>query len=211
MIIGVLIGLSQIGIALGPLLAGLGVAGFVIGFALQDTLSNFASGLMILSYRPFDVGDVVEAGGVSGTVSHMSLVNTTIMTFDNQTIIVPNNTIWGDVIKNVTAKRTRRIDFVFGIGYGDDIEKTEKVLHEICEAHELILKSPKTLVHLHQLGESSVDFIVRPWVKTMDYWTVYWDITREVKMRFDAENISIPYPQSDVHIDITQLPDQLRS
>ena len=211
MIIGVLIGLSQVGIALGPLLAGLGVAGFVIGFALQDTLSNFASGLMILSYRPFDVGDVVEAGGVSGTVSHMSLVNTTIMTFDNQTIVVPNNKIWGDVIKNVTAQRTRRVDFVFGIGYDDDIEKTEQVLHEICEVHELILKSPKPLIHLHQLGDSSVNFIVRPWVKTADYWQVYWDITREVKMRFDAEKISIPYPQSDVHIDITQLPDQVRS
>jgi small conductance mechanosensitive channel len=204
MVIGVLIALSQVGIALGPLLAGMGVAGFVIGFALQDTLSNFASGMMILSYRPFDVGDVVEAGGVSGTVSHMSLVNTTIMTFDNQTIVVPNNKIWGDVIKNVTSQMTRRVDLVFGIGYEDDIVKTEKVLHEICAAHKHILKEPKPLIHLHQLADSSVNFIVRPWVKTADYWRVYWDITRTVKLRFDQENISIPYPQRDVHVDISQ-------
>jgi small conductance mechanosensitive channel len=199
--IGVLIALSQLGISLGPLLAGLGIAGFVVGFALQDSLSNFASGLMILTYKPFDVGDVVEVvGNVSGTVSHMSLVNTTVLTFDNQTLIVPNNSIWQNVIKNVTAQQTRRIDLIFGIGYSDDIPKAECILTEIIESHEAILADPEPVVRLHELGESSVNFIVRPWVKTEDYWPVYWDITRQVKMKFDAESVSIPFPQRDVHL-----------
>ena len=199
-ILGVLIAISQLGITLGPLLAGLGIAGFVIGFALQDTLSNFASGVMILLYRPFDVGDVVEAGGVSGKVSHMSLVNTTFMTFDNQSLVVPNNSIWGAVITNVTAQRTRRVDLVFGISYADDIEKAEKVLHEVVEAHESTLDDPEPLIRVHELGESSVNFIVRPWVKTNDYWNTYWDLTKAVKLRFDKEGISIPFPQRDVHV-----------
>jgi small conductance mechanosensitive channel len=197
---GLLIALSQLGISLGPLLAGLGIAGFVIGFALQDTLSNFASGLMILFYKPFDVGDVVEAGGVFGTVNHMSLVNTTVLTFDNQTLVIPNNKIWGDVIKNVTSQRTRRVDMTFGIGYADDVPKAEKVLMEIVEAHEFVLKDPEPTVRLHELGDSSVNFVVRPWVKTEDYWPVYWDITRAVKLAFDAQGISIPFPQRDVHV-----------
>jgi small conductance mechanosensitive channel len=164
-------------------------------------LSNFASGLMILIYKPFDVGDVVEVGGgVFGTVSHMSLVNTTVLTFDNQTLIVPNNSIWQNVIKNVTAQETRRIDLVFGIGYSDDIPKAEDVLNGIIESHEAILADPEPVVRLHELGESSVNLIVRPWVKTEDYWPVYWDITRQVKMKFDAEGISIPFPQRDVHL-----------
>lgn len=199
-VIGLLVALSQIGISLGPLLAGLGIAGFVIGFALQDTLSNFASGLMILLYRPFDVGDVVEAGGVFGTVSHMSLVNTTILTFDNQTLVLPNNKIWGDVIKNLTTQKQRRVDMTFGVSYSDDIEKTERILTEIVTSHPAVLKDPEPMIHLHELADSSVNFIVRPWVKTADYWPVYWDITRSVKMTFDAEGISIPFPQRDVHV-----------
>ena len=204
LLIGVLIGLSQVGISLGPVLAGMGVAGFVVGFALQDTLSNFASGMMILLYRPFDVRDVVEAGGVFGKVHHMSLVNTTILTFDNQTLVVPNNKIWGGVIKNVTAQRTRRVDFTFGVSYNDDIPKTEALLREIVTAHPLVLPRPEPLIRLNELADSSVNFIVRPWVKTADYWDVYWDITREVKLRFDKENISIPFPQRDVHIQTEQ-------
>jgi len=198
--LGTLIGLSQLGISLGPLLAGLGIAGFVIGFALQDTLSNFASGMMILFYRPFDVGDVVEVGGVFGTVNNMSLVNTTILTFDNQTLVVPNNKIWGDVIKNLNSQRQRRVDMMFGIGYADDIPHAEKVLNDIVASHESVLKDPEPVVRLHELGDSSVNFVVRPWVKSEDYWAVYWDVTREVKMRFDAEGISIPFPQRDVHL-----------
>ncbi len=198
--LGTLIGLSQLGISLGPLLAGLGIAGFVIGFALQDTLSNFASGLMILFYRPFDVGDVVEVGGVFGTVNKMSLVNTTILTVDNQTLVVPNNKIWGDVIKNLNSQRQRRVDMMFGIGYADDIPHAERVLTDIIASHESVLKDPEPVVRLHELGDSSVNFIVRPWVKSEDYWSVYWDVTRAVKMRFDAEGISIPFPQRDVHL-----------
>ena len=199
-ILGVLIALSQVGISLGPLLAGLGVVGLVIGFALQDTLSNFAAGMMILIYRPFDVGDLVEAGSVSGTVSHMSLVNTTIMTLDNQTIIVPNNKIWGDVIRNVTAQTIRRVDMMFGISYSDDIPQTERILQDILASHEKVLDEPEAMVKLHELGDSSVNFIVRPWINRDDYWDVYWDVTRAVKMRFDEEGISIPFPQRDVHL-----------
>ncbi len=200
LILGVLIALSQIGISLGPLLAGLGIAGFVIGFALQDTLSNFASGLMILFYRPFDVGDTVEAGGVFGKVNHMSLVNTTFLTFDNQTIILPNNLVWAGVIKNVTAQKKRRVDLVFGVGYADDIPKVEQVLQEIIAGHEKILDDPEPLIKLHELGDSSVNFVVRPWVESDDYWDVYWDLLRTVKIRFDEEGISIPFPQRDVHL-----------
>lgn len=197
---GVLIAISQLGISLGPLLAGIGIAGFIIGFALQDSLSNFASGMMILFYRPFDVGDVVDAGGVNGKVSHMSLVNTTFMTFDNQKLIVPNNLIWQSVITNVTAQQTRRIDLMFGIAYEDDIDKAERVLQEIVAANDAVLSDPEPQIKLHELGDSSVNFIVRPWVRTRDYWDTYWDITKTVKLRFDEEGLSIPYPQRDVHV-----------
>ncbi len=200
MLIGIFVALSQLGISLGPMLAGLGVAGFIVGFALQDTLANFASGIMILLYRPFDVGDMVETGTVFGQVKHMSLVSTVILTIDNQTLVVPNNMIWGNVIKNVTAQNVRRVDLVFGISYTDDIPKVEKLLMAILEEHDMILKRPAPMVKLHELGDSSVDFVVRPWVRTADYWDVHWDITREVKMRFDAEGISIPFPQQDVHL-----------
>ena len=200
MVFGLLIALSQLGISLGPLLAGLGVAGFIVGFALQDSLSNFASGVMILIYRPYDVGDLVDVGGVYGKVHKMSLVSTNITTLDNQMIVVPNNKIWGDVIKNVTAQDIRRVDMVFGIAYSDDIEKAEGVLNDILTSHQKILDDPKPMVRLHTLNDSSVDFIVRPWAKAIDYWDVYWDVTKSVKLRFDQEGISIPFPQRDVHI-----------
>lgn len=199
-VLGIMIALSQVGISLGPLLAGLGVVGFVIGFALQDSLSNFAAGMMILIYRPFDVGDLINAGGVSGTVNHMSLVNTTVLTLDNQTILIPNNKIWGDVVRNVTAQTMRRVDLMFGISYSDDIPKTEGVLQEIINSHDKVLAEPVPIIRLHELADSSVNFVVRPWVERDDYWEVYWDITRSVKIRFDEEGISIPFPQRDVHI-----------
>jgi small conductance mechanosensitive channel len=155
---------------------------------------------MIRIYRPFDVGDLVEAGGVSGKVSHMSLVNTTFMTLDNQRLVVPNNMIWQDVIKNVTAQRVRRIDLVFGVSYSDDLDKVESVLAEIVDGHEAVLDSPEPMIKMHELADSSVNFIVRPWVKTDDYWDTYWDLMKAVKKRFDAEGISIPFPQRDVHM-----------
>jgi small conductance mechanosensitive channel len=154
MILGLLIALSQVGVQVGPLLAGLGVAGFIIGFALQDSLSNFAAGMMILFYRPFDVGDVVEAGGAFGKVSHMSLVSTTILSFDNQKLIVPNRKIWGDVIKNVTAETIRRVDMSFRISHGDDIERAERVLREIIDGHELVLDDPERSGAHYPLAQS---------------------------------------------------------
>ncbi|MEZ8823715.1 mechanosensitive ion channel domain-containing protein [Vibrio amylolyticus] len=198
--VGILIALSQIGIELAPLLTGFGVAGLIIGFALQDTLSNFASGLMILIYRPYDVGDMVKVSGIQGTVKNMSLVSTTVQTIDNQRLVIPNNKIWGDVINNITAETTRRVDMVFGIGYADDIDKAKVVLNDILVSDERILSDPAPMVKLHTLNESSVDFVVRPWVKTEDYWDIYWDVTEKVKKRFDEENITIPFPQRDVHI-----------
>jgi len=200
LIVGVLIALAQVGFSLGPLLAGMGLVGFVVGFALQDTLSNFAAGMLILIYRPFDVDDVIEAGGVSGLVSEMSLVNTTFLTFDNQTIIVPNSKIWGDVIKNVTAQTIRRIDLTFGIAYSDDIEEAEKIMAEVVAAHPAVLDEPETMIRVHELGDSSVNFIVRPWVNKDDYWETFWDLNRAMKLRFDQEGISIPFPQRDVHL-----------
>lgn len=199
-IVGLLIALSQMGINLAPVLTGFGIASVIIGFALQDTLSNFAAGMMLLIYRPFDVGDFVYAGGVEGKVSHMSLVNTTIKTFDNQIIIVPNSKIWGDVIKNVTHERVRRVDMVFGVSYSDDIETVEKIFEDIITNHPAVLKSPEPMIKVGTLNSSSVDFLVRPWVKTDDYWDVYWDVTREVKIRFDKEGITIPFPQQDIHV-----------
>jgi len=199
-LLGILIALSQLGVSLGPLLAGLGVAGFIIGFALQDTLSNFASGMFILIYRPFDVGDFVEAGGVMGTVSHMSIVNTTFKTIDNQVLVVPNNMIWSSVVTNVTAQRTRRIDLKFTVSYGDDLDKVEQVLNSIVDSHDAVLDEPAPVIKLHELGDSGVMFVVRPWVRTENYWPTYWDLTRTVKDRFDAEGITFPFPQHDVHV-----------
>ena len=183
-----------------PLLAAIGAAGFVIGFALQGTLSNFASGLLILAYRPFDVGDVIEAAGVSGVVDSVSLFSTHIRTFDNKLMIVPNNDIWGGTITNATASETRRVDMVFGIGYEDDVDKAKDILETLVQQHELVLEEPAPVVQLHELGDSSINFVCRPWTKTGDYWTVYWDITRAVKDEFDRNGISIPFPQRDIHV-----------
>jgi small conductance mechanosensitive channel len=198
--IGLLVGLSALEINVGPLIAVIGATGFVVAFALQSTLSNFASGLMIMLYRPFDVDDVVDVSGVIGKVKSMTLVTTTIMTPDNKLMVVPNNSIWGNIITNVTGSSVRRVDLVFGTGYEADINRTQNVLEEILAQHPLVLPEPEPQVHLHELAESSVNFVCRPWVKTNDYWTVYWEVTRNVKERFDAEDISIPFPQRDVHV-----------
>ena len=199
-LLGALIALSQLGISLGPLLAGLGIAGFIIGFALQDSLSNFASGMMILIYRPFDVGDFVDVAGVQGTVYNMSLVNTTFLTVDNRKLVMPNNMIWQSVITNYTDQKTRRVDLVFGIAYSDDINQAEAVIKETLTKFDAILDEPKPIVRVHELGDSSVNLIVRPWVHTTDYWETYWGLTKEIKLAFDKAGISIPFPQSDLHI-----------
>lgn len=198
--IGILFAASQVGIELAPLLTGFGVAGVIIGFALQDTLSNFASGVMILIYRPYDVGDMVKVAGIQGTVKNMSLVSTSVQTIDNQRLVIPNNKIWGDVINNITAETIRRVDMVFGIGYADDIDAAREVFTKILINNPRVLKTPEPMVKLHTLNESSVDFVVRPWVNTEDYWEVYWEVTEQVKKQLDNANISIPFPQRDIHL-----------
>jgi len=200
MLIGYLVILTQLGVQIAPLLAGLGIAGFVVGFALQNTLSNFAAGGMILGTQPFDIGDDIDVAGVSGVVKRMSLVSTTILTPDNQTLIVPNSTVWSGVIRNRTAQPTRRVDLMFSIDYGDDVEKAERALREVVTAHPNVLKEPQPVIKLHQLADSSVNFVVRAWAAKDRYWDVYWDLTRAVKLRFDEEGITIPFPQRDVHV-----------
>ena len=207
--IGVIMALAALEVSVGPLLAMLGAAGFVVAFALQDSLSNFASGLMILFFKPFDVGDVVDAGGVSGSVESVNLVSTTIKTFDNKKMVVPNNRVWGDVITNASGVAERRVDMEFGIGYDDDIDEAQAILEDIVNAHPQVLKEPAPTIRLSALADSSVNFIVRPWTKTADYWGVFWDITREVKKRFDAADIGIPFPQRDVHLYIANGGDKL--
>ena len=199
-IIGLLIALSTLGVNMAPLLAAIGAAGLVIGLALQGTLGNLASGLMIMVFRPFDVNDVVETGGTSGKVAGLSMMTTEIRTFDNRTIYVPNNRIWGDVITNVTANDTRRVDMKFGISYGDDAARAREIAEDVLAKHDRILKDPAPMVRVHELADSSVNLIVRPWSRTTDYWDVYWDVTAQMKDAFDAAGITIPFPQRDVHM-----------
>lgn len=199
MLIGFAIALTALEIDITPIVAAIGATGLVVGLALQGTLSNFASGIMILVNRPFDVGDVVTAGGVTGVIHQMNLVSTTFRTFDNQTIHVPNNSIWNNVITNITANPTRRVDLEFGIGYDDDFEKAEQIIKEVVENHPLVLKDPAPQVVTHALADSSVNIVCRPWAKTSDWWPVKTEVTRSVKRRFDEEGITIPYPQQDVH------------
>jgi small conductance mechanosensitive channel len=190
----------SVGAPIGPLLAGVGVLGFVVGFALQDTLANFANGIMILLYRPYDIGDVVSAGGTTGKVEAMTLVSTTFCTPDNQVVVVPNNAIWGSTITNITARDTRRCDMTIGVGYGDDLDHAETVLMDVVTAHALVLKDPEPVIKIANLGDSSVDFVVRPWCKTSDYWNVKFDLLKQIKQRLDAEGLNIPFPQRDIHV-----------
>lgn len=200
LVIGFIVSLTLIEINVAPVLALIGAAGLVVGLALQGTLSNFASGMLILIYRPFDVDDIIEIDGVNGTVHSMTLLSTSIRTFDNQHLVVPNNNIWGTTIINVTGSKTRRVDLVFGIGYADDMEKAERIMLDVVNKHELVLKSPEPVIKVNELADSSVNFVCRPWVETKNYLDVYWDITRQVKEEFDKQGVSIPFPQRDVHI-----------
>lgn len=200
-IVGLVIGVSMFGVNIGPLLALIGAAGLVIGLALQGTLSNFASGILILVNRPYDVGDVITAGGVSGKVEAMNLVSTSILTFDNQLMLVPNNEIWNGVITNVTGKSTRRVDLTFGIGYADDMDKAIEIIRGCIVKHPKVREDPAPTIKVHELGDNSVNIIARPWTATSDYWDVYWDLMHEVKSRFDDEGVNIPYPQRDLHFD----------
>jgi len=198
--IGLMIVLAALGVNITPLFALVGGASFIIAFAMQDTLGNLAAGLMIMINRPFDEGDYVTIGGKGGTVRKVSVVSTTIATPDNQVIIIPNSKVWGDVITNVTASDTRRVDMVFGIGYEDSIEKAQEVLESVVSEHPRVLSDPEPLIRVNELGESSVNFIVRPWVRAQDYWEVYWDLTAKVKEVFDANGLTIPFPQTEMRI-----------
>jgi small conductance mechanosensitive channel len=196
---GLMIVLSALGVDITPLFALIGGASIIAAFAMQDTLSNLASGLLIMIYRPFDEGDYVDTGGVNGTVKSVNIVATTVVTPDNKVIVIPNKNVWGNIITNVTASDTRRVDLIFGISYDDSIPQALHILEEAVTAHPLVLKDPEPTIRVNELADSSVNLICRPWVKTEDYWTVYWDLMRYVKELFDAAGISIPYPQQDVH------------
>lgn len=193
--------LSQLGINTTSLVALLGAAGLAIGLSLQSSLSNFASGVMLIIFRPFTKGDFVEAGGATGVVDKISIFTTTMTSPDNKEIIVPNGAILGNNITNFSARPTRRVDMVFGISYDDDIRKAKQLLEEIISADERVLAEPAPVIALGELGDSSVNFLVRPWAKSEDYWRLLWDTTETVKLKFDEAGISIPYPQMDVHFD----------
>lgn len=191
--------LDQFGVETTSLIALLGAAGLAIGFALQGTLSNIAAGVMLLFFRPFKVGQYVDVGGTAGTVRGIGLFTTEMDTGDNVHIIVPNSNIWGSAIKNFSHNKTRRINLLIGIGYGDDIDKAMKVILKTIKAHKLTLEDPAPLVAVGDLGGSSVDLIVRAWCKNSDYWVVRWDLIKAIKENFDKEGIEIPYPQTVIH------------
>jgi len=192
--------LNQLGIQTTSFIAILGAAGLAIGLALQGSLGNFAAGVLMIIFKPFKVGDYIEGAGVAGTVEEIQIFTTQLVTPDNKTIIVPNAKMTGDNITNYSAKGTRRVDFVFGIGYEDDIDKARQVIESIINADERVLKDPAPMVAVSELADSSVNFTARAWTAAGDYWSFYFDTTEKVKKQFDAEGISIPFPQRDVHM-----------
>lgn len=191
---------SKLGVETASFVAILGAGAFAIGFALQGSLANFAAGVMLMIFRPFKVGDWVEAGGASGAVEQVGIFATVFKTGDNKQIIVANSAITGGNITNYSAKDTRRVDMVFGIGYGDDIKQAKKILKDILDKDDRVLKDPAPTIALSELADSSVNFVCRPWVKSGDYWAVLFDTNEAVKLAFDAAGVSIPFPQQDVHM-----------
>jgi small conductance mechanosensitive channel len=192
--------ISQLGVQTTSFVAVLGAAGLAVGLALQGSLGNFAAGVMLLIFRPFKKGDFVEVAGTAGSVNEISVFTTILTTPDNKKIIVPNSQVTGGVIVNYSATGTRRVDLVAGIGYSDDIGKAKGVLERIVSSHSAILAEPAPVIEVSELADSSVNFVVRPWVNSADYWRVYWDLTEAIKIEFDKEGISIPFPQRDVHL-----------
>lgn len=197
----VIAALSQLGINTNSLVALLGAAGLAIGLSLQGSLSNFAAGIMLIIFRPFTKGNFVEAGGATGIIETIGIFTTTMTTPDNKEVIVPNGAIIGGNITNYSARPTRRVDMVFSVSYDDDLRKARQILGEIIAADERVLKDPAPVIAVGALAESGIDFLVRPWAKTEDYWQLLWDTTETVKHRFDEAGISIPFPQVDVHFD----------
>ncbi|MFY0677719.1 MAG: mechanosensitive ion channel [Neptuniibacter sp.] len=200
LLVVIIAALNHLGVDTTSLIALVGAAGLAIGLSLQDSLKNFAAGVMLVVFKPFREGDFVEVAGKAGVVEHIQIFNTIMRTGDNRELIIPNGAIYSDVITNFSARDTRRVDMVFGIGYDDDIRKAKQLLTEIITADERVLKDPEPVVAVSELADSSVNFVVRPWVNSADYWAVLWDTTEAVKLRFDEEGISIPYPQMDVHL-----------
>ncbi len=191
--------LDQLGVNTNSVIAVLGAAGLAIGLALQGSLQNFAAGFMLLIFRPFKAGDFVEAAGAAGIIEKVGIFSTTMHTGDNKQVIIPNGTIYSSNIINYSARGTRRIDMVFSIGYSDDIRKARDVMAAIIKADERVLAEPEPLIAVGELGASSVNFFVRPWVKTDDYWDVKFALTEKIKIAFDENGISIPFPQMDIH------------
>ena len=200
MVFVIIAAINQLGVQTASLIALLGAAGLAVGLALQGSLSNFAAGVLIVLFRPYKVGDWIEGGGISGAVEEVQILTTVLKTGDNKRVIVPNSQIMGTTITNYSANETRRVDLVVGVSYSDDLDKVRKELQDLVDADERILKDPAVTIAVSELADSSVNFVLRPWVKTADYWAVYFDLTERVKKRFDEVGISIPFPQRDVHI-----------
>ena len=196
----VIAALGQLGIQTTSFIAILGAAGLAVGLALQGSLSNFAAGFLLIIFRPFKVGDLIEAAGVFGVVEAIQIFTTQLKTADNKTVIIPNAKLTDDNIVNWTVKGTRRVDMVFGIGYDDDIDKARSLMAEIIAEDSRILKAPTPQISVSELADSSVNFVVRPWVKVEDYWGVHFDLTEKIKKAFDANGVSIPFPQRDIHV-----------
>ena len=196
----VLAALAKFGIQTASFVAILGAAGFAVGFALQGSLANFAAGVLVLVFRPFRVGDFIDAAGVMGTVKDIQLFTSILATPDNVQIIVPNGKLYGDIIKNYSANDTRRVDLVFGIGYASSIQQAYDIIHDVMKNDGRILSDPAPTIAVSELADSSVNFVVRPWVKKEDYWAVRFDLTRQVKETFDEKGIEIPFPQRTVHM-----------
>jgi len=200
LVFAVLAALAKFGIQTASFVAILGAAGFAVGFALQGSLANFAAGVLILALRPFKMGDYIIGAGEAGTVKEISLFTTVLSTPDNVKILIPNGKLFGDVIKNVSAYDTRRVDLVVGIGYGSDIQKAYEVISRLIKEDSRILSDPTPQIAVSELADSSVNFVIRPWVKSSEYWPVKFDMTRKIKEAFDANGIEIPFPQRVVHM-----------
>jgi len=191
---------DQVGIPATSFIAIIGAAGLAIGLALKDSLSNFASGVMLVLFRPFTKGDFIDAGGITGTVDEIRLVSTTLTTPDNKLVTVPNAMIYTSAITNYSSKETRRLDMVFGVGYDDDLKVVADILTKICSDHPKVLAEPEPNIFITNLGDSSVDFAVRPWVNGVDYWGVRAELLGTAKIELEAAGCNIPYPQTDVHL-----------
>jgi len=200
----VIAALAQLGVQTTSFIAVIGAAGLAVGLALQGSLANFAAGVLMIIFKPFKVGDYIEGGGCAGTVEDIGIFTCELKSPDNKKIIIPNAKLTGDNIVNYSAKESRRIDLVAGVSYGDDLDKVRRVLEQILSEDERILKDPPPTIGVLELADSSINFAVRPWVKTADYWDVFFSVQEKIKKRFDAEGSSIPFPQQDVHLYRTQ-------